>query len=99
MANSEFMLTPERIDKIAASLLESGSPTVNVLCLPCPFCKVQSTVVMPTEAYVAFLRGSHTQDCWPEGTPDEREMLVTGTHGKCWDVIFDEDENYNEEEG
>lgn len=101
MGNTEFMLTPERIDKIAAKLLATGAPEVSVQCSPCPFCHVASIVVMPTEAYIAYLRGSHVQDCWPEGTADQCEMLMTGTHGKCYDEVFDEDEKRikNEEEG
>lgn len=90
--DKNFALTQERVDKIAAELLATGSPEVYVKCLPCPHCKEFGHVTMPVEAYVAWLRGSHIQDCWPEGTPDEHEMLMTGTHGACWDRIFDEDE-------
>lgn len=88
----EYMLTPERIDKIADMLRESGSHEVDVMCSPCIECKKVSHVIMPTEAYVAYLRGSALKDCWPEGLPSQYELIMTGTHDSCWDEIFDEEQ-------
>lgn len=35
--------------------------------------------------------GSHIDDLIPE-TPDaEREVFISGTHPKCWDIIFGEE--------
>lgn len=39
--------------------------------------------------------GVHIQTIFPDWTPDERELLITGTHAECWEKIFgsqDDDE-------
>lgn len=32
------------------------------------------------------------QNVWPEKTPDERELLITGTHDTCWEQLFPDEE-------
>lgn len=42
-----------------------------------------------------WANGEHIQNVWPEKTPDERELLMSGIHPDCWDKMFkpqDEDD-------
>ncbi len=63
----------------------------------CPFCGKPTKVLMPLEAYRAWQAGAYVQVAWPQGTADEREVLISGTCAKCWDeMIPDEDEDEDE---
>lgn len=35
--------------------------------------------------------GEFVQVVWPEMTPDERELLISGTHPACWEELFPEE--------
>lgn len=37
--------------------------------------------------------GGHIQDMLPELNADERELLISGICGKCFDAMFDDDED------
>lgn len=57
----------------------------------CPVCHRPSTLELEPERVRRWLHGEHVQDVWPERTPDERELIVTGTHPACWDRLFPDD--------
>jgi hypothetical protein len=40
------------------------------------------------DSYLAYMDGKYVQDAFPEMSPDEREMLITGTHPECWDKMW-----------
>lgn len=42
--------------------------------------------------FYRWLAGSLIQNAMPYLTPDERELLITGICGKCFDEIFPEEE-------
>lgn len=35
--------------------------------------------------YAYGVQGKHIQDAWPDGTADDRERLLSGAHGACYD--------------
>ena len=37
-----------------------------------------------------YNQGAMIQDAFPDSTPDERETIKSGIHGKCWDDFFGE---------
>jgi len=44
-------------------------------------------------------RGGLIQECYPNLPKAEREQIMTGTHGACWDEMFsfgDDDYDYND---
>ena len=44
-----------------------------------------------TDAEVAALQaGEMVQNALSTRTADERELVITGTHGACWDELFGE---------
>jgi len=57
---------------------------------PCTSCGEKSIVELDEDKFVAWRHGEHVQNVWPEKSPDERELLITGTHGTCWNKMFGE---------
>ena len=39
-------------------------------------------------AYDAYMNGAHVQDAFPEVSPGDREVLISGLCEDCWDKIF-----------
>jgi hypothetical protein len=69
--------------------------TVAVTCWSC------GTAFMVEVDYEGFLRwryeGTLLQLALPQNTHDERELLLTGTCGKCYDEMFDLDDEEKED--
>ena len=65
--------------------------------LPCTVCGLTSEVDLDPAKFARWKGGEHVQNVWPEWSPDARELLITGTHPKCWDEIFNEGEKDNDE--
>lgn len=61
----------------------------------CIVCGKASEVVVDRAAHAAWKAGQLIQVSFPDWTNDKRELLVTGTHPDCWDVLNpDIDEEY-----
>lgn len=58
----------------------------------CLVCHKTSVVELEIRDVERWKRGEHVQHVWPDKTPEERELLQTGTHPGCWDQMFQEDE-------
>lgn len=59
----------------------------------CIVCGEEGMVEMPEEAYRRWAgEGWHIQRAWPGGSADQREQLINGTHGECFDRLFPPDE-------
>lgn len=58
----------------------------------CVVCNQSTFLVISREQYSKLIHphGPHIQDVFPDWTPAERELLLTGTHDKCWNKIFSE---------
>lgn len=65
-------------------------PTVHVK-RTCPLCGKESSVEMPYEAWLQWHSGLSAQKAWPDGTPGQREVLVSGSHESCFDKAFEEE--------
>jgi hypothetical protein len=59
----------------------------------CPVCNKHNNVFVEEEEYKAYQAGAHIQSSLVSNTPEEREMLLTGICGECWNNIFAEDED------
>jgi hypothetical protein len=62
--------------------------TVLVQTRTCLVCGKNGVVEMPAEAYHEWTKGAFIQTAWPEGTPGQREHLISGTHPDCWDKMW-----------
>jgi hypothetical protein len=43
-----------------------------------------------------FRNGAFAKDCFPHLTPAEREFLISGICGECWDAMFPHDAEEDE---
>lgn len=59
---------------------------------PCILCGKTSTMELDPDKLARYQAGEHVQNVWPEKSPGERELLITGTHPQCWDSMFKEEE-------
>lgn len=71
------------------------------------YCQKSATIELtPAEErqYERLVSGevTHIQDAFPEWSADKRELLITGTHPECWDAIFEdvdeEEDDYDRED-
>lgn len=65
---------------------------VTILCQPCLVCRKVGRITLPREAFRNWQNGQMIQWAWPESSPEEREMLINGTHPDCSDKMMEEDE-------
>jgi len=70
----------------------TGESLVTIVCQPCVICGRQAEIRMPLRAAEAIRAGVHIQNAWPDSTPDERELIISGTHPDCWDKLTDFDD-------
>lgn len=70
--------------------------TVTVTTPQCFRCGKTGTLEVPQRVLDAWQngKGDFIQVAWPDGTPDQREQLMTGIHGKCYDEMFPPDEEF-----
>ncbi|MBR6908033.1 hypothetical protein IKN40_06165 [bacterium] len=60
----------------------------------CPYCHNKHIFNVTDEQYNKYVNGeSYIQTIFPKFTPTEREMLITGICGECWDKIFGSEED------
>lgn len=59
---------------------------------PCIQCGKTQTVTVPAESVLEFRRGGFAQDCFPGLPAAEREFLISGFCGECWDELFPTEE-------
>lgn len=65
------------------------SETIINVTKECPYCGHLNTVKVEVEKYKRwFEKKELIQTVWPDSTPEWRESLKTGIHGKCWDALF-----------
>lgn len=54
---------------------------------PCLNCGKSSKVKLDDAKVARWKRGERIQNVWPEMTPDERELLISGIHPECWKLL------------
>lgn len=54
----------------------------------CPFCGRESEVMVKIDEYLAYEEGALAQDAFPNLSPEEREMIISGICIKCQKNIF-----------
>lgn len=60
--------------------------TISIKTLTCPFCnKPPEEYVVKIEQLNKYSEGALIQDAFPELSAVERERLISGTCGECWD--------------
>jgi hypothetical protein len=59
----------------------------------CCVCGKDACVTVDRTKFDRWYNGEHIQNVWPEMSPDVREMMISGTHPKCWEELFNEEED------
>lgn len=59
----------------------------------CPRCKKQEDIEVPKLGYQQWVSGALIQRAMPGLSATQREQLMTGICGQCWDEMFKEEEN------
>ena len=64
-----------------------------IITVTCPKCKNDITIMVKLGDWLDFLnRKKLIQHCFPYLTTDQRELLMSGICGECWNKVFkDED--------
>jgi hypothetical protein len=66
--------------------------------LPCPVCKIRHEVVVGLYEYDKWADGIVSiEEAFPDLTPAERELLITGIDGECFAAMPTEDDEVKEE--
>jgi hypothetical protein len=55
-------------------------------------CGKSYTVVVPHDGFIAWRNGGKIQDCLPSLSNEDREALMTGICGDCWERMYGEDD-------
>lgn len=56
----------------------------------CYVCGNLAEVEMPIEAFKKYADGMLIQNAWPEATPEESEIIITGMHSHCFNEFVRE---------
>lgn len=58
----------------------------------CVVCHKSTILEITREQYAKLVHphGPNVQEIFPDWNASERELLISGTHSKCWDLIFTE---------
>lgn len=59
---------------------------------PCQVCGDTSEMELDAERVREWQEGGHIQTIFPELTANQRELMVSGTHPKCWEELFAEED-------
>ena len=59
-----------------------------VVAVPCRLCDTVHDLTVHVEKFVSWKAGELIQDALPELSLDERELLISGTCGACFDELF-----------
>lgn len=69
-----------------------STTTITIWTPRCPRCHRASELKVDRAGHEAWQAGAHIQNAFPLMSADQREMLLTGTHPRCWDLMFAEPE-------
>lgn len=67
---------------------------MNVMTPRCVVCNKQAVIEgVDALGYIRWSElGENIQDALPELDADQRELLITGTHAHCWEVMWGGDD-------
>lgn len=63
----------------------------------CMGCGKGGEIDVPEDGYVRWKNGEFIQNALPMLTANQREQLMTGMHGECFDDMFPEEEEEEED--
>lgn len=73
-------------------MTEYADETVTVRCQPCPVCQEAAELIVLKRDLERYRAGAKVQHAFPEMTAPMRELLISGTHPSCWEVLWGPEE-------
>jgi hypothetical protein len=62
---------------------------MKVLTKPCIHCKLPTVIMMTADQFARVQKGKElVQDIFPDWSPEDRELVISGTHNECWIKLF-----------
>ena len=61
---------------------------VEVLAPPCIVCRERGIVIVDSDEYARYNRGTDAQVAFKTLDTDQRELLISGTHAHCWVKLY-----------
>jgi len=55
----------------------------------CVECEIPQAITVDSQAYYDWQHGQLIQNAFPNMLPDQREFLISGICGKCFDKMFE----------
>lgn len=55
----------------------------------CIFCNQEKTIKVKQQDYIDWTKGKLTQEAFPYLSPEDREILISGVCGPCFDKTFE----------
>lgn len=83
---------PAELKILSESMGEDDMLTLTVETPRCVVCHKGGVMTVNKRGYAAWQRATKIQFALPELSADQREQLMTGTHPKCFEEIFSEEE-------
>lgn len=72
--------------------IQEVSDTTKVRTKPCWICGQHSYIFVPYTAWKMFDHlGVPLDIAWPDGSAEDKGLILTGVHPKCWDAEFPDD--------
>jgi hypothetical protein len=73
---------------------------INISTQECLVCRQQGIVSVDSEEWDYYRSDDKLfiQNALRSNTADEREQILTGTHGPCWDIMCPPEEDDDEDE-
>ena len=62
-------------------------------CLMCTMCRFHKILALPTQAVQVWESGATVQEAFPWLSAPTREMMISGTHPECWNLLFADEED------
>lgn len=60
----------------------------HIECKPCTFCGKKAVLTVSDAEWEAMHSGKPIQEALPHWSAGQRELLLTGMHQECWDIVF-----------
>lgn len=74
--------------RAVADTMRNGEPVV-IVDATCDSCKAPFRFSIPEKQWLAWTSGQTIQRAIPSLSADERELLISGTCGNCFDALFE----------
>lgn len=65
--------------------------SITLVVAQCPLCGDSAAVPVGTAAYQSWRAGTLVQNAFPDLSRADRERLITGICGTCWDDLWGDD--------